>query len=142
RFRRRHLFTRQAAQRQASLGKSRRRTRRRRRLLQGAQPRVRGAAQVAIRQHLRHLREGSPPAGRSRASLSQQARHAASQRSLAATWDNLSSARKEIAAQQNQLQKSQAELDAANKTAAAAMASLNKIAQVKEEQRGTVITLD
>jgi outer membrane protein OmpA-like peptidoglycan-associated protein len=57
------------------------------------------------------------------------------QRTLAATWDNLSSARKELAVQQTQL-------DAANKTAAAAMASLNKIAQVKEEQRGTVITLD
>jgi outer membrane protein OmpA-like peptidoglycan-associated protein len=64
------------------------------------------------------------------------------QRSLAATWDNLSNARKEIAAQQTQIQKSQAELDAAKQTAAAAMASLNKIAQVKEEQRGTVITLD
>lgn len=57
------------------------------------------------------------------------------QRTLAATWDNLNSARREIAAQQNQIQKGQAEL-------AAAMASLNKIAQVKEEQRGTVITLD
>jgi outer membrane protein OmpA-like peptidoglycan-associated protein len=57
------------------------------------------------------------------------------QRTLAATWDNLSSARKEIAAQKT-------ELDAAKQTAAAALASLNKIAQVKEEQRGTVITLD
>jgi outer membrane protein OmpA-like peptidoglycan-associated protein len=57
------------------------------------------------------------------------------QRSLAATWDNLSTARKEIAAQQTQLQQTKGEL-------AAAMASLNKIAQVKEEQRGTVITLD
>jgi len=57
------------------------------------------------------------------------------QRSLAATWDNLNSARREIAQQQSQIQKGQAEL-------AAAMASLNKIAQVKEEQRGTVITLD
>jgi outer membrane protein OmpA-like peptidoglycan-associated protein len=71
------------------------------------------------------------------------------QRSLAATWDNLSSARKEIAAQQTQIQKSQAELDAekqarakAEQSAAAALASLSKIAQVKEEQRGTVITLD
>jgi outer membrane protein OmpA-like peptidoglycan-associated protein len=71
------------------------------------------------------------------------------QRSLAATWDNLSSARKEIAAQQTQIQKSQAELDAekqarakAEQSAAAAMASLSKIAQVKEEQRGVVITLD
>lgn len=57
------------------------------------------------------------------------------QRSLAATWDNLSTARKEIASQQSQL-------DAAKATAAAAMASLNKIASVKEEQRGLVITLD
>jgi len=57
------------------------------------------------------------------------------QRTLAATWDNLSSARQQLAAQQSQLQSSRAEL-------AAAMASLNKIAQVKEEQRGTVITLD
>jgi outer membrane protein OmpA-like peptidoglycan-associated protein len=71
------------------------------------------------------------------------------QRSLAATWDNLNSARKEIAAQQNQIQKSQAELDAekqarqkAEQSAAAAMASLSKIAQVKEESRGVVITLD
>jgi outer membrane protein OmpA-like peptidoglycan-associated protein len=64
------------------------------------------------------------------------------QRNLAATWDNLSSARKEIAS-------SKAELDAekqarlkAEQSAAAAMASLSKIAQVKEEQRGVVITLD
>ena len=64
------------------------------------------------------------------------------QKSLAATWDNLSNARREIAAQQSQIQKSKAELDAAQQTAAAAMASLNKIAQVKEEQRGVVITLD
>ena len=71
------------------------------------------------------------------------------QKSLAATWDNLTSARKEIAAQQNQIQKSRAELDAekearakAEQSAAAAMASLSKIAQVKEEQRGVVITLD
>ncbi|HEX2869981.1 MAG TPA: OmpA family protein [Polyangiaceae bacterium] len=71
------------------------------------------------------------------------------QKSLAATWDNLSNARKEIAAQQTQIQKSRAELDAekearakAEQSAAAAMASLSKIAQVKEEQRGVVITLD
>jgi len=71
------------------------------------------------------------------------------QKSLAATWDNLSNARKEIAAQQTQIQKSKAELDAekearakAEQSAAAAMASLSKIAQVKEEQRGVVITLD
>jgi outer membrane protein OmpA-like peptidoglycan-associated protein len=71
------------------------------------------------------------------------------QKSLAATWDNLSNARREIAAQQSQIQKSKAELDAekearakAEQSAAAAMASLTKIAQVKEEQRGVVITLD
>ena len=71
------------------------------------------------------------------------------QRSLAATWDNLSSARREIAAQQTQIQKSKAELEAekqarakAEQNSAAAMASLTKIAQVKEEQRGVVITLD
>jgi len=71
------------------------------------------------------------------------------QKSLAATWDNLSTARREIAAQQTQIQKSRAELDAekearakAEQSAAAAMASLSKIAQVKEEQRGVVITLD
>ena len=71
------------------------------------------------------------------------------QKSLAATWDNLSNARKEIAAQQTQIQKSRVELDAekaartkAEQSAAAAMASLSKIAQVKEEQRGVVITLD
>lgn len=64
------------------------------------------------------------------------------QKTLAATWDNLNTARKEIA-------KSKADLDAekdarakAEQSAAAAMASLSKIAQVKEEQRGTVITLD
>jgi outer membrane protein OmpA-like peptidoglycan-associated protein len=75
-----------------------------------------------------------------RRSAEQQATDA--QRSLAATWDNLSSARKEIASQQTQLQKSEAELEKAKQTAAAAMASLSKIAQVKEEQRGVVITLD
>ena len=64
------------------------------------------------------------------------------QRSLAATWDNLSSARKEIAAQQTQIQKSKADLDKSKAELDAAMASLSKIAQVKEEQRGVVITLD
>lgn len=64
------------------------------------------------------------------------------QRSLAATWDNLSDARKEIAAQQNTIQKSQAELDKSKAELANAMASLSKIASIKEEQRGTVITLD
>lgn len=67
------------------------------------------------------------------------------QRSLAATWDNLSTARKELATQK---ELSAAELEAekaarlkAEQTAAAALASLSKIAQVKEEQRGMVITL-
>jgi outer membrane protein OmpA-like peptidoglycan-associated protein len=71
------------------------------------------------------------------------------QKSLQASWDNLSNARREIADQQSQIKKSQAELAAekearekAEKSAAAAMASLSKIAQVKEEQRGVVITLD
>jgi len=64
------------------------------------------------------------------------------QKTLAATWDNLSNARREIASQQSQIQQNKAELEKAQQTAAAAMASLNKIAQVKEEQRGTVITLD
>lgn len=71
------------------------------------------------------------------------------QKTLAATWDNLSTARREIASQQTQIQKSKAELEAeklarekAEQNAAAAMASLSKIAQVKEEQRGVVITLD
>lgn len=75
-----------------------------------------------------------------RKSAEQQATDA--QRSLAATWDNLSTARKEIASQQNQLQKSKADLEKAEASAAAAMASLSKIAMVKEEQRGVVITLD
>jgi outer membrane protein OmpA-like peptidoglycan-associated protein len=82
-----------------------------------------------------------------RRSAEQQASQA--QKSLAATWDNLSSARREIAAQQNQIQKSKAELDAekqartqAEQRANAAIASLSKVAQVKEEQRGMVITLD
>jgi outer membrane protein OmpA-like peptidoglycan-associated protein len=75
-----------------------------------------------------------------RRSAEQQATDA--QRSLAATWDNLANARKEIASQQTRLQKSEAELEKAKQTAAAAMASLSKIAQVKEEQRGVVITLD
>jgi outer membrane protein OmpA-like peptidoglycan-associated protein len=82
-----------------------------------------------------------------RKSAVQQASEA--QKTLAATWDNLSNARREIAAQQTQIQKSKAELDAekqarekAEQSAAAAMASLSKIAQVKEEQRGVVITLD
>lgn len=57
------------------------------------------------------------------------------QRTLAATWDNLSQARTEVAQEKAARVK-------AEQSAAAAMASLNKIAQVKEEQRGVVITLD
>lgn len=57
------------------------------------------------------------------------------QRTLAATWDNLSQARNEVAQEKAARVK-------AEQSAAAAMASLNKIAQVKEEQRGVVITLD
>jgi len=64
------------------------------------------------------------------------------QRSLAATWDNLNTARKELASQQTQLQSEKEARAKAEQSAAAAMASLTKIAQVKEEQRGVVITLD
>ncbi len=78
-----------------------------------------------------------------------EAQTTAVERSLAATWNNLSEARKEIAAKEGQIQKSKADLEnekqareRAEKSTAAAMASLSKIAQVKEEQRGVVITLD
>lgn len=64
------------------------------------------------------------------------------QRSLAATWSNLNSARKEIAATRTELESEKQAREKAEQSAAAAMASLNKIAQVKEEQRGVVITLD
>jgi outer membrane protein OmpA-like peptidoglycan-associated protein len=64
------------------------------------------------------------------------------QRSLAATWDNLSSARKEIASSKAELDAEKQARAKAEQSAAAAMASLSKIAQVKEEQRGVVITLD
>lgn len=57
------------------------------------------------------------------------------QRTLATTWDNLSNARSELQAER------QARVNA-EQSAAAALASLNKVAQVKEEQRGVVITLD
>jgi len=57
------------------------------------------------------------------------------QRTLAATWDNLSNARKELQTEKQERVK-------AEQSAAAAVASLSKIAQIKEEQRGTVITLD
>jgi len=68
-----------------------------------------------------------------RRSAVQQATEA--QKTLAATWDNLSNARKELGAEKAAREK-------AEQSAAAAMASLSKIAQVKEEQRGVVITLD
>lgn len=68
-----------------------------------------------------------------RRSAEQQASEA--QRTLAATWDNLSQARNEVAQEKAARVK-------AEQSAAAAMASLSKIAQVKEEQRGVVITLD
>lgn len=64
------------------------------------------------------------------------------QRTLAATWDNLSNARKEIAQGKAELASEKAAREKAEASAAAALASLNKIAQVKEESRGTVITLD
>ena len=57
------------------------------------------------------------------------------QKNLAATWDNLSSARKELQTEKQERAK-------AEQSAAAALASLSKIAQIKDEQRGTVITLD
>jgi outer membrane protein OmpA-like peptidoglycan-associated protein len=67
------------------------------------------------------------------------------QRSLAITWDNLSQAKQQLA---NQMQKSEAQLaeeraarEKAERAAADAMASLAKVAMVKEESRGTVITL-
>jgi len=68
-----------------------------------------------------------------RRSAVQQATEA--QRTLAATWDNLSNARKELQTEKQERVK-------AEQSAAAAVASLSKIAQIKEEQRGTVITLD
>jgi len=68
-----------------------------------------------------------------RRSAVQQATEA--QKTLAATWDNLSSARKELQSEKQERAK-------AEQSAAAAVASLSKIAQIKEEQRGTVITLD
>lgn len=64
------------------------------------------------------------------------------QKTLAATWDNLSNARKEIAKSKADLDAEKAAREKAEQSAAAAMASLSKIAQVKEEQRGVVITLD
>lgn len=81
---------------------------------------------------------------RMRRNAEQQATDA--QRSLAATWDNLNQARRDLT---DQKQKSQAELETekaarvkAEQSAAAAVASLSKIASIKEEQRGVVITLD
>jgi outer membrane protein OmpA-like peptidoglycan-associated protein len=75
-----------------------------------------------------------------RRSAVQQANEA--QRNLAATWDNLSTARKEIASSKEQLDAEKQARAKAEHSAAAALASLSKIAQIKEEQRGTVITLD
>jgi outer membrane protein OmpA-like peptidoglycan-associated protein len=75
-----------------------------------------------------------------RRSAEQQATEA--QRTLAATWDNLSNARKEIAQGKAELASEKAAREKAEQSAAAALASLSKIAQVKEESRGTVITLD
>jgi outer membrane protein OmpA-like peptidoglycan-associated protein len=75
-----------------------------------------------------------------RRSAVQQATQA--QKNLAATWDNLSSARKEIASGKEQLDAEKQARAKAEQSAAAALASLSKIAQIKEEQRGTVITLD
>jgi len=68
-----------------------------------------------------------------RRSALQQATEA--QRTLAATWDNLSTTRRELQTEKQARAK-------AEQSAAAAVASLSKIAQIKEEQRGTVITLD
>jgi outer membrane protein OmpA-like peptidoglycan-associated protein len=64
------------------------------------------------------------------------------QKTLAATWDNLSKARSEIAQQRTELQSEKDARQKAEASAAAALASLNKIASVKEEARGVVITLD
>lgn len=64
------------------------------------------------------------------------------QKTLAATWDNLSNARREIATSKAELESEKQARQKAEQSAAAAMASLSKIAQVKEEQRGVVITLD
>jgi len=75
-----------------------------------------------------------------RRSAVQQATEA--QKSLASTWDNLANARNQLAVQQTQLQSEKEARAKAEQSAAAALASLSKIAQVKEEQRGVVITLD
>jgi outer membrane protein OmpA-like peptidoglycan-associated protein len=75
-----------------------------------------------------------------RRSAVQQATEA--QKTLAATWDNLSTARREIASTKADLDAEKQAREKAEQSAAAAMASLSKIAQVKEEQRGVVITLD
>jgi outer membrane protein OmpA-like peptidoglycan-associated protein len=82
----------------------------------------------------------------------EQLRHAAdaqtdaANRSLEKTTDSLVAARKEVATEKADSQvKLASEKDArakAEQTAAAALASLAKIAQVKEEARGVVITLD
>jgi outer membrane protein OmpA-like peptidoglycan-associated protein len=73
----------------------------------------------------------------------------AAERSLETTQGDLASARRDVAAQSATLQTRNRELESerkarqeAEKNAAAALASLREIAQVKEESRGTVITLD
>jgi outer membrane protein OmpA-like peptidoglycan-associated protein len=65
------------------------------------------------------------------------------------TRETLSSAQSRIATQQTDIQKSKAELaserearERAEQNAAAAVASLRELAQIKEDSRGTIITLD
>ena len=60
----------------------------------------------------------------------------------AAERRELQGARETIGTMQTDLATEQAARQKAEKTAAAALASLNQIAKVKEDQRGTVITLD
>jgi outer membrane protein OmpA-like peptidoglycan-associated protein len=65
-----------------------------------------------------------------------------SKAALVATWDNLNQANREIADKKGELAAEKAAREQAEKKAAAALESLSRIAQVKEEQRGVVITLD
>jgi outer membrane protein OmpA-like peptidoglycan-associated protein len=64
------------------------------------------------------------------------------QRSLEETNNNLVSARRDMAARDRELAQERKARQEAEKNAAAAVASLREVAQVKEESRGTVITLD
>jgi outer membrane protein OmpA-like peptidoglycan-associated protein len=64
------------------------------------------------------------------------------QRSLDETRNNLVSAQRNVAAQSAALEQERKARQEAEKNAAAAVASLREVAQVKEESRGTVITLD